>query len=102
LLAALAELGDLREQEKAVTGVLVGNARYMITPNLDPPFDRPELFASPPLLAVARATLGADVTINSMTVVVALPGALAQRPHVDHAMLFPTDEAASMAAPPTH
>lgn len=82
------------------TGVRVGNGRYMVTLNLEPPFDRPELFASPPLLAVARATLGVDVIINSLTVVIALPGADAQRPHVDHRMLFPSDEATSVAIPP--
>jgi ectoine hydroxylase-related dioxygenase (phytanoyl-CoA dioxygenase family) len=81
-------------------GVRVGDGRYMVTLNLTPPFDRPEIFASPPLLAIARATLGVDVIINSLTVVIALPGAEAQRPHVDHRMLFPSDEAASMTAPP--
>jgi ectoine hydroxylase-related dioxygenase (phytanoyl-CoA dioxygenase family) len=81
-------------------GIRVGDGRYMVTLNLNPPFDKPALFASPPLVAIARATLGADVTINSLTVVIAFPGAAAQRPHVDHAMLFPSDEAASMAAPP--
>lgn len=81
-------------------GVRVGDGRYMVTLDLNPPFDRPELFASPPVLAIARATLGVDAIINSLTVVIALPGAEAQRPHVDHRMLFPKDEAASMAAPP--
>lgn len=81
-------------------GVRVGDGRYMVTLNLNPPFDKPEIFASPPVLAVARATLGVDVIINSLTVVIALPGAEAQRPHVDHRMLFPSEEAASMAAPP--
>jgi|SRR6478735_2586568 len=80
--------------------IRVGDGRYMSTLDLNPPFDRPELFASAPLLAIARATLGVDVIINSLTVVIALPSAKAQRPHVDHRMLFPTDEAASMAAPP--
>lgn len=81
-------------------GVRVGNGRYMVTLHLNPPFDRPELFASPPLVAVARATLGADVIINSLAVVIAVPGAEAQRPHLDHGMLFPGDEAVSVAAPP--
>jgi hypothetical protein len=81
-------------------GIRVGDGRYMVTLELNPPFDRPELFASPPLLAIARATLGVDVIVNSLAVVVALPGAEAQRAHVDHAMLFPSDEAASMTAPP--
>jgi ectoine hydroxylase-related dioxygenase (phytanoyl-CoA dioxygenase family) len=81
-------------------GIRVGGGRYMVTLNLNPPFDNPALFASPPLLAIARATLGVDAIINSFAVVIALPGAEAQRVHVDHGMLFPGDEAASMAAPP--
>ncbi len=81
-------------------GVRVGDGRYMVTLDLNPPFDKPELFASAPLLAVARATLGVDAIINSFAVVIAFPGAKAQRPHVDHRMLFPGDEAASMSAPP--
>jgi ectoine hydroxylase-related dioxygenase (phytanoyl-CoA dioxygenase family) len=93
-------LCSLDAEEAKRRGIRVGDGRYMVTLDLNPPFDRPELFASPPLLAIARATLGVDVTINSLTVVIALPGAEAQRPHVDHAMLFPSDEAASMAAPP--
>lgn len=81
-------------------GVRVGDGRYMVTLNLSPPFDKPAIFASPPLLAIARATLGSDAIINSLTVVIALPGAEAQSPHVDHRMLFPSDETASMNAPP--
>jgi hypothetical protein len=81
-------------------GVRVGDGRYMVTLPLNPPFDNPELFASPPLLAIARATLGVEAIINSLAVVIALPGAAAQRPHLDHGMLFPGDEASSVAIPP--
>jgi hypothetical protein len=81
-------------------GVRVGDGRYMVTLQLNPPFDQPELYASPPLIAVARATLGVDAIINSFAVVIAVPGAEAQRPHLDHGMLFPSDEALSVAAPP--
>jgi hypothetical protein len=80
-------------------GIRVGDGRYMLTLDLDPPFDNPALFASPPLLAVARTALGVEAIINSLAVVIALPGALAQRVHVDHGMLFPQDEAASGAIP---
>lgn len=81
-------------------GVRVGDGRYMATLDLAPPFDNPAIFASAPLLALVRATLGVDAIINSLTVVIALPGAQEQRPHVDHGVLFPGDEAASMSAPP--
>jgi hypothetical protein len=97
--AVVERLCGLDAEAAKARGVRVGDGRYMVTLDLNPPFDRPELFASPPLLAIARATLGVDVTINSLTVVIALPGAEAQRPHVDHGMLFPSDEAASMSAP---
>jgi hypothetical protein len=98
--AVARELCGLDAAQAKLHGVRVGDGRYMVTLNLNPPFDRPALFASPPVLAVARATLGVDLIINSLTVVIALPGARAQRPHVDHRMLFPSDEAASMLAPP--
>jgi len=80
-------------------GIRVGDKRYMVTLELEPPFDRPAIFASPPLVAVARAVLGAGVVINSFAVVIALPGAPAQRVHVDHEPLFPHDGAVSMSAP---
>jgi ectoine hydroxylase-related dioxygenase (phytanoyl-CoA dioxygenase family) len=88
--------GDVAKRQ----GVRVGDGRYMVTLHLNPPFDNPALFASPPVMAIVKATLGVDAIINSLAVVIALPGAEAQRPHVDHGMLFPKDEAASMAAPP--
>jgi hypothetical protein len=98
--AVLESLCGLDADAAKRDGVRVGEGRYMVTLSLNPPFDKPALFASPPLLSIARATLGVDVIINSLTVVIAMPGALAQKPHVDHRMLFPGDEAASMAAPP--
>jgi hypothetical protein len=99
-LAVVDALCGLDAEAARRQGIRVGDRRYMVTLSLNPPFDRPELFASPPLLAIARATLGVDVIINSFAVVIALPGAEAQRAHVDHGMLFSTDETASMAAPP--
>lgn len=96
----VADFCRLDGEEARRRGIRVGEGRYMVTVSLAPPFDDPAIFASPPLLSVVRATLGADAIINSLTVVIALPGALAQRPHVDHGLLFPSDEAASMAAPP--
>jgi ectoine hydroxylase-related dioxygenase (phytanoyl-CoA dioxygenase family) len=98
--AVVESLCSLDAESAKRQGIRVGDGRYMVTLDLDPPFDRPELFASPPLLAIAQATLGVDMIINSLAVVIALPGALAQRAHVDHSMLFPSDEAASMTAPP--
>jgi ectoine hydroxylase-related dioxygenase (phytanoyl-CoA dioxygenase family) len=99
-LAIVESLCGLDADMARSRGIRVGDGRYMVTLNLNPPYDRPELFASPPLLAVARATLGVDLIVNSLAAVVALPGALAQRAHVDHSMLFPNDETASMSAPP--
>jgi ectoine hydroxylase-related dioxygenase (phytanoyl-CoA dioxygenase family) len=99
-LAIADGLGRLDADAANREGIRVGDGRYMITLSLNPPFDKSELFASPALLAIARGTLGADVIINSLTVVISFPGAAAQRPHLDHRMLFPSDEAASIAVPP--
>jgi hypothetical protein len=98
--AAVVEgLCGLDAEALARRGVRVGEKRYMVSLDLDPPFDRPALFASPPLVDVARALLGSGAVINSFAVVIAFPGAPAQRIHVDHEPLFPRDDAASMAAP---
>lgn len=97
--AVIEDLGGLDLETLGSRGVRVGDKRYMLSVDLEPPFDRPALFASPPLVAIARAVLGPAAVINSMAVVVALPGAAAQRVHVDHEPLFPRDGAASMAVP---
>jgi ectoine hydroxylase-related dioxygenase (phytanoyl-CoA dioxygenase family) len=98
--AVVENLCSLDADQARRQGVRVGDGRYMVTLDLSAPYDRPELFASPPLLAIARATLGVEAIVNSLAVVIALPGAAEQRVHVDHSMLFPGDEAASMSAPP--
>jgi ectoine hydroxylase-related dioxygenase (phytanoyl-CoA dioxygenase family) len=67
----------------------VGDKRAMITIDVDPPFDRPELFANTWLLALLRATFEDDVVLGGYGVVCSLPGAPAQHRHRDGGILFP-------------
>ena len=97
--AVVRDFCDLSLETLGRHGIRVGERRYMVTPRFEPPFDRPELFASPPLVGLARALLGPAAVINSLAVVIALPGAPAQPVHVDHEPLFPRNGAASMGAP---
>jgi ectoine hydroxylase-related dioxygenase (phytanoyl-CoA dioxygenase family) len=67
----------------------VGNRRVMITVDLIPPFDDPQLFANPYLLPVLSAALGEDFVIGAYGVICSLPSAPAQLRHCDGGILFP-------------
>jgi ectoine hydroxylase-related dioxygenase (phytanoyl-CoA dioxygenase family) len=53
------------------------------------PFNAPELYAHPLLLAAMAGLLGPDFVIGSMTLVTSQPGADPQHLHADHPPLFP-------------
>ena len=67
----------------------VGDRRLMITISLDPPFDRPELFANVWLLQVLKAVFADDFVLGGYGVVCSLPGAQSQHCHRDGGILFP-------------
>lgn len=67
----------------------VGNRRLMITVDLTPPFDDPQLFANPYLLPVLNAALGKDFVIGAYGVICSLPSAPVQHRHCDGGILFP-------------
>jgi hypothetical protein len=67
----------------------VGDRRLMITVDLAPPFNDPQLFANPYLLPVLSGALGDDFVIAAYGAVCSLPSALAQRRHCDGGFLFP-------------
>ena len=67
----------------------VGDRRLMITASLEPPFNRPELFANPWLLQVLRAVFADDFVLGGYGVVCSLPGAESQHCHRDGGVLFP-------------
>jgi ectoine hydroxylase-related dioxygenase (phytanoyl-CoA dioxygenase family) len=66
----------------------VGGRRFMITVNLEPPFDDPQLFANPYLLPILSAALDDNFVVGGFGVVCALPSAPAQHIHDDGGNLF--------------
>lgn len=67
----------------------VGNRRYMVTLQIEPPFSDDQLLANPRLMPVLQALLGEDCVLAGYGVVVSLPGAAAQVSHRDGRSLFP-------------
>ncbi len=68
--------------------LLVGKKRWMVSVTIKPPFDDPQLYANPHILAITRSLLGAEFILNSFGVVVSLPGAVGQHHHRDLPPLF--------------
>jgi ectoine hydroxylase-related dioxygenase (phytanoyl-CoA dioxygenase family) len=77
---------DGSAHEDALT---VGENRSMITVELEPPFDDPQLFANPWLVSILSAVLDPNFVIDSFGVVCSLPSAPAQHRHRDGEPLFP-------------
>jgi len=77
---------DNRGREDAL---LVGERRIMVTVELEPPFDDPQLFANPWLMPILSAALDDDFVLGAFGVVCSLPGAPSQHRHRDGASLFP-------------
>jgi ectoine hydroxylase-related dioxygenase (phytanoyl-CoA dioxygenase family) len=69
--------------------LMVGDRRLMITVDLEPPFDEPQLFANPFILSVMAAVFGEDFLLGAFGVVCSLPSAPAQHLHSDGPPLFP-------------
>jgi hypothetical protein len=65
-----------------------GTARFEITVRMSGAFGRPDGFASPLLRSVLGPLLGADMQLNSFSIVVSYPGARMQEIHRDHGHLF--------------
>src|SRR5262249_20554896 len=65
-----------------------GGRRFMITVNLEPPFDDPQLFANPYLLPILSAALDDNFVVGAFGVVCALPSAPAQHIHDDGGEFF--------------
>lgn len=91
---AAAEAAGLESQYE------VGDKRIQLAVGLRGAFLDPQLWANPLLLPILHALLGPDVLLDSVSVVVARPGAKAQHRHRDHPALFP--ELASEIMLPAH
>lgn len=67
----------------------LGDKRYMITLDIEPPFNDPALLSAPSLMPLVRKALGEDCVLGAFTGAVSLPGSQDQRLHKDHPALFP-------------
>ena len=66
----------------------VGERRLIITINLEPPFDDPQLFANPYLLPILEAALDDGFVLGALGIVCSLPSSPAQHRHADGGFLF--------------
>lgn len=66
----------------------LGDQRYMLTVDMEEPFNDPSLFASPLVLPIFQKLLGDDCVIGAFTSVISLPGSKNQSLHKDHPALF--------------
>lgn len=69
-------------------GVSVGPGREITTLPLKAPFDQPDFYAQPLLCRLLARLLGPDFVLSSCSVVLAQPGASAQRRHRDINLLY--------------
>ena len=67
----------------------LGDNRVQLSVKLTGPFLDSRLYANPLLLSILRQFLGDDFLIDSLNSITSLPGAVDQKPHRDHPMLFP-------------
>lgn len=70
------------------SGVPVGDRRYMYLQPLSPPFDSPHYYANSLVMPILQNLLGQDCVLNTSSVVMALPGAGAQKMHRDNELPF--------------
>lgn len=77
--------------KKHTDALKVGDKRFMITVNLQHPFNTYYLYANPHIFPIVQQILGENCILNSFTSVVSLPGSKDQNPHHDHPQLFDDD-----------
>ena len=83
------QYNDLTTQHDGHRGYMqVGDERLMLSVRLKGPFLDPQLYAHPLLIPVLQQLLGADMLLDNITCVIALPGAGEQHLHRDHPTLF--------------
>ncbi|MCB9650411.1 MAG: phytanoyl-CoA dioxygenase family protein [Deltaproteobacteria bacterium] len=99
-VAYAARFGGCSEDELARLGSRVGDERWMLSLPFEDPFDGPELYAPALLMPLLHRLLGEAVVLSSYCAVTSFPGAGPQHLHLDHPLLFPEDEQASLHLPP--
>ncbi len=67
----------------------LGDKRYMLTMDIEEPFNDAALIAAPLVMPIIRKMLGDDFVLGAYTAVISLPGSKDQDLHKDHPALFP-------------
>ncbi|MBE9069045.1 phosphotransferase [Leptolyngbya cf. ectocarpi LEGE 11479] len=80
------------EDKDYADALKVGDKRRMLTVDIAPPFNNPDLYGNPFLLHLMRSLLGTGFVLGSFGAVISLPGSKAQHVHRDHPSLFDNEE----------
>ena len=78
-----AEFKDLIAQGSNAPVVKVGNKRYLVTVDMKGAFADPAIYANPTVVDIAKASLGEKCVLESVGVVLSLPGSQDQHIHTD-------------------
>lgn len=96
LIEGLAEAYHQRYTSRRVSELknqyaLVGDHRFMITVDIEAPFNDPEVFDTPSLRPLFQTLIGQQYLISSFGSVLTFPGADPQPIHFDHPPLFESE-----------
>lgn len=75
--------------EKKTDALKVGSKRYMITVDIDGPFNSPQVYANPFIEPIIQEVLGPNMIMGGFNSVCSLPESQHMRIHKDHPALFP-------------
>jgi len=75
--------------EKKTDALKVGSKRYMITVDIDGPFNSPQVYANPFIEPIIQEVLGPSMIMGGFNSVCSLPESQHMRIHKDHPALFP-------------
>lgn len=75
--------------EKKADALKVGSKRYMITVDVEGPFNSPQVYANPFIEPIIREVLGPEMIMGGFNSVCLLPESQHMRIHKDHPALFP-------------
>jgi ectoine hydroxylase-related dioxygenase (phytanoyl-CoA dioxygenase family) len=70
----------------------VGDKRFMVTVDVDGPFNSPQVYANPHVKPIISDILGENMIMGGFVSVCSLPGAEPMRVHKDHPALFPESD----------
>lgn len=80
------------EDKDYADALKVGDKRRMLTIDVVPPFNNPELYGNSFLLHLMQEVLGTGFVLGSFGAVIALPGSKPQHVHRDHPSLFDNED----------